>query len=421
MSARLKAALVAVVLWLPAAQRPDAVRYLNEPAFRRAALVASLTSAQNGYATLRLGHYATGTATDWDKRPEWNPAAEPVAPGDDAAHPLSPSAHPLQISAAALSGDAAALRALGEAAFFRYPTQLAPYLTSIVGAPAVIARYGLWTCAQQVGGLVRVGLVSGKTGLAMSCATCHARSEKGQLLIGAPNQYLELGALIHDTDDRLTPARREAAEAWGPGRVDVTTLTGGEPVRIPDLRSTRFLTHLQHTASVVQHDVVSLAIRLETLLITAHNGAVRPPRAVALGLAVYLDSLADSLPVRAPVTAQERRGAALFTEHCARCHAPPGYTGAPVSLDEVGTDPKLGRSLARGTGMYRVPSLRGLATRGPLLHDATLPDSAALLDPARLSPAYQTLHGAGPVPGHRFGLDLDRTARADLVAFLGTL
>ena len=59
MSARLKAALVAVVLWLPAAQRPDAVRYLNEPAFRRAALVASLTSAQNGYATLRLGHYAT--------------------------------------------------------------------------------------------------------------------------------------------------------------------------------------------------------------------------------------------------------------------------------------------------------------------------------------------------------------------------
>ena len=95
--------------------------------------------------------------------------------------------------------------------------QLAPYLTSIVGAPAVLARYGLWTCVQQVGGLVRVGLVSGKTGLAMSCATCHVRSEKGQLLIGAPNQYLELGALMHDTDDRLTPARREAAGGVGSG------------------------------------------------------------------------------------------------------------------------------------------------------------------------------------------------------------
>ena len=421
MSGWLKAALWAFTCWLPAATRPDGVRYLEEREFRRAALVASLTSSSNGYAALRLGHYATGTATDWDRRPEWNPRGEPIAPGDDAARPLGLSAEPLTISPAALSGDAEALRALGEAAFFRYPTQLVPYMASIVGAPAVSDRYGLWSTAQQVGGLVRVGLVSGKVGIALSCSTCHARSENGALLIGAANQHLDLGALMHDVDPHLTPARRATVDTWGSGRVDVTTLVGDEPVRIPDLRPTRYVTHLQHTAAVIHHDVISLAVRIETLLVTAHDGAVRPPRAVALGLAVYLYSLADALPRRAPATPQERRGAALFAQHCAHCHAPPGYTGAPVALPEIGTDAKLGQSLVRGTGMYRVPSLRGLATRGPLLHDGTLADATALLDPARLAPAYQTLHGTGPVPGHRFGLDLGITARADLVAFMGTL
>jgi hypothetical protein len=43
------------------------------------------------------------------------------------------------------------------------------------------------------------------------------------------------------------------------------------------------------------------------------------------------------------------------------------------------------------------------------LHDASVPDVAALLDPART------------VPGHRFGLDLSAAERDALVAFLSTL
>jgi hypothetical protein len=88
----------------------------------------------------------------------------------------------------------------------------------------------------------------------------------------------------------------------------------------------------------------------------------------------------------------------------------------------VGTDPTLGESLVRGTGNYRVPSLHGVGTRGPLLHDGTVPSLAAMFDPARVTAPYPSrLHGAGAIPGHPFGLSLDGDDRAALLAFLGEI
>jgi hypothetical protein len=55
-----------------------------------------------------------------------------------------------------------------------------------------------------------------------------------------------------------------------------------------------------------------------------------------------------------------------------------------------------------------VPSLRGLGSRTPLLHDASILTLGAFLDPAR----------AG---GHPFGLDLDDASRATLLTYLSTL
>jgi hypothetical protein len=168
--------------------------------------------------------------------------------------------------------------------------------------------------------------------------------------------------------------------------VDVSSDRGDEPANIPDLRPVRWLTHLQHAGAVRQQDLVSLAIRLETLLITSHGGAVRPPREVALGLAVYLSALADGLKQRSPRTSAEQRRAAVFSSHCQKCHVPPGYCGDPVALAQIGTDPALGQSRSRGTGAYRVPSLRGVSSRGALRHDGSLADLAALLEPGRLLP-----------------------------------
>src|SRR5262249_20674142 len=102
--------------------------------------------------------------------------------------------------------------------------------------------------------------------------------------------------------------------------------------------------------------------------------------------------------------------------------APPELTGPPVPLAVIGTDPTLGLSADRGTGSYRVPSLRGAATRGPLLHDGTIPSIAALLDPTRLSDGFtHRLHGAAPVPGHAFGLELDDADRRALIRYLSAL
>jgi hypothetical protein len=227
-----------------------------------------------------------------------------------------------------------------------------------------------------------------------------------------------MAAESHDPGDA---ARRERLLAWGPGRLDVSTSEGTEPIRISDLRPSKWLTHLQQTATIRQRSLTSLAIRIETLVIVSHNQVIRPPREIALGLAVYLWSFAPVRPV-APTTPEAKRGQALFEGNCRDCHDLEGYTGEPVAADIVGTDPGLALSKTRGTGKYRVPSLRGVSTRGPLLHDASLARLEDLFDPERTSPGYRGgRHGPGAVKGHAFGLDLTDHERRDLIAFLSML
>jgi cytochrome c5 len=262
-------------------------------------------------------------------------------------------------------------------------------------------------------------LRDGTTELAQTCATCHAGIRDGALVTGAPNERLDWGRLLVE-GGQVTGDYANTVSTWGSGRIDVTTIEGTEPCRIADLRPVKWLTHLHQDATVEQRSVVSLAIRIETLVITAHGQVLRPPREVSLGLALYVRTLAGTVSVPEPSSNRERRGAASFDRTCSGCHAGPGLTGPPVPIEVVGTDPALGRSSDRGTGMYRVPSLLGVASRGPLLHDGRVPDLDALLDPGRLEPGYGgALHGVGAIPGHEFGLALDDGARADLLAFLG--
>jgi hypothetical protein len=393
--------------------------YLNDAASRRRALVASLVNPANAYSTLRLRHYASGDADDWDLLPDWNPRAAPVAAAElDAPTPVGT----LPADAASLSLDEAAslspaaLHALGEAAFFRYPAQLAP-ATSLTLTRDGVSRYGLWIdAARGVGGLVRAEVASGGAMLALSCASCHADVVAGRLVAGVPSGRLDLGLVLVDASGA---APTSSLAAWGPGRVDVTTADGSVPERISDLRPLRWVSHLQYDATVRQTDLVALAIRIETLILTSHGQAVRPPRIVALALARYLWDLAETLPAPPPASSD---GARVFASRCAGCHAGVGLTGAPRALEEVGTDPTLGLSPDRGTGFYRVPSLRGVALRPTLLHDGTLADLDALLEPTRLSAGYVAgVRGAGPVGGHAFGLDLSAPERASLLGYLRAL
>jgi hypothetical protein len=210
--------------------------------------------------------------------------------------------------------------------------------------------------------------------------------------------------------------------AWGPGRLDVTTTAGTEPARIPDLRPVRWLTYLQQDATLQKNDLTSLAIRIETLVITSSGLVLRPPRVVALALAAYVSSLSAGLPDESAADAASPQGAEVFQANCAACHVPPALTGSPVSLDVVGTDPTLGLSSSRRTGFYRVPSLHGVGSRGPLLHDGTLPSVSAMFDPSRTTPSFTgRLHGTGAVQGHSFGLGLPPDDRAALIAYLQAL
>lgn len=386
----------------PRAPHDDARRYLVDAEFRRAELAASLVAPANGYSRARLERYAK-----WEQLPVWNPPVADLADRDDA--------RALEIDPRARAGDRDALLALGEAAFFRYPAQLIAGLQAD-DAASVADRYGLWRDGARVGGLVRVELLAGAKAVAYTCASCHAAARDGRIVVGLGNDAFDIGRLVADSAHLHDPVMT----AWGPGRADVSTLTAAEPVRFPDLRPTRYVSHLQVNATVAQRDLASLALRIETLLVTGHGEVVRPPREIALGLALYVWSLAPAGPARAAITPAEQRGRTLFDARCAGCHAPPTFTGPPVAIERIGVD-AVARSRERGTGAWRVPSLLGVRDRRALFHDGALATLAAVLDPRRLDAGYTGGRAPGAIAEHRFGLELPAAARADLLAFLDTL
>ena len=96
----------------------------------------------------------------------------------------------------------------------------------------------------------------------------------------------------------------------------------------------------------------------------------------------------------------------------------------PIS---VGTDPALTLRTRRGTGYYKVPSLKGLWYRGMFPHDGSCATLEDWFDPRRLRTDYVPTGFKGygvekrAVPGHEFGLHLNAVDKAALLAFLRTL
>jgi hypothetical protein len=140
------------------------------------------------------------------------------------------------------------------------------------------------------------------------------------------------------------------------------------------------------------------------------------------------------------------RGKEIFErEGCAACHTPPLYTNnklMPVDgfkvPDEhrekfdilnfsVGTDPRLTLKARRGTGYYKIPSLKGLWYRGPFEHNGSVATLEDWFDPQRVRDDYVPTGFRGyrvktrAVKGHPFGLELSIEDRKALIAFLKTL
>ena len=186
---------------------------------------------------------------------------------------------------------------------------------------------------------------------------------------------------------------------------------------------------------------------LEALIGTLPNPTTlsRYSDAQLYALARFIYSL-EPPPSPYPFDTLAREGRALFTrEGCERCHTPPLYTSNKLTpavgftvpaadrtmLDiiprSVGTDPGLTMMTRRGTGYYKVPSLKGVWYRGPFEHNGSVAALEDWFDPRRTSDDYVPTgwRGAGvttrAVKGHPFGLRLSAQERRALIAFLRTL
>ncbi len=369
--------------------------YLHEPAFRRRELEGSLVSSTNGYAQRRLAAY---TEERWGALPEWNPRTAPARFG--AAEPSRASLRALSLPRGAGSPSEAELLELGRAAFVAYPLQIATYLRPALARADASARYGLDERDGEVNGVVVAEAAGGALVLALTCATCHSTVEGARWVPGKTNARLRIDRLIADEGGG-------GPEPWGPGRVDVTSDGVENPTAITDLRPVRFQVNL-HKAATVRNGLVPLAIRIETLCITSLGESHRPPREVALGLALYVRSLGEEL---GPPEAAGR-GSEVFSRECGGCHAGEGLTGPAVPLGAVRGNAPILESPERTTGTARVPSLRGVSDRAPLLSAGEAPSLEALLAP--LTP------GAAP-RGHTFGQALSSDDRASLLAYLRAL
>jgi hypothetical protein len=171
----------------------------------------------------------------------------------------------------------------------------------------------------------------------------------------------------------------------------------------------------------------------------------RLPDEALYALALYIYSLKPH-PNPNPFNENAAAGQKIFArEGCPTCHTPPLYTNNKLTLAEgfsppadkpatldvlpisVHTDSGLALRTRKGTGYYKVPSLKGLWYRGHYLHDGSAGSLEEMFDPTRLEESHVPSGWLPPgtkaraIKGHEFGLELKPAERDQLIAFLRTL
>jgi hypothetical protein len=230
-----------------------------------------------------------------------------------------------------------------------------------------------------------------------------------------------------------------------PGVTTRVNLSLFVPAQIPSLIGVGDLRHLDHTGIVIQRSIADL-MRYIALV----QGANSFDRFGDFGLfaelpdPAHLDRYSDEqlyalsrflYSLKPPANPNKLDSTAtrgkqvFFREGCNVCHTPPlytsnkltpaaGFTPPPEHYQRYGilnrsveTDPELAMRTRKGTGYYKVPSLRGLWYRGPFQHGGAAKSLEEWFDPTRYT----------RIPGHPFGLRLDSRDRSALIRFLKTL
>jgi hypothetical protein len=233
------------------------------------------------------------------------------------------------------------------------------------------------------------------------------------------------------------------------------------PPRIPDLIGVKDRRYLD-ASGLVRHRTIADLMRYAALNQGADElclyGGFRPKGELPdpatesrysdeqlYALALYVYSLKPP-PNPNRFDARAARGKEVFErEGCAGCHTPPLYSNNKLTPADgfkipeghrqkfeilglsVGTDPDLTMKTRRGTGYYKVPSLKGVWYRGPFGHGGWVASLEDWFDARRLRDDYHptAFKGNGvktrAVKGHEFGLTLSDADRKSLIAFLKTL
>jgi hypothetical protein len=261
--------------------------------------------------------------------------------------------------------------------------------------------------------------------------------------------------LTNMPDDRIG----ELFDALPAGITDRTNGSPYYPTKVLDLIGIRDRRYIDHTATHKNRglgDIMRYAALVEysdAMEFGSHRMWAerqrsihfRWPDEVLYALAQYIYSLQppQNPNRRADLAAAGERVFARL--QCGMCHTPPLYTNNKVTLASgfkptekhplrpdimdisVKTDSNLALKTRKGTGLYKVPTLRGVWYRGLYGHDGSVTRLEEWFDPARLRDDYvpSGFKGAGvrarAVPGHEFGMKLSPDDKAALIAFLKTL
>ena len=267
---------------------------------------------------------------------------------------------------------------------------------------------------------------------------------------------------INERVKSLTEEEYLALSANAVGRGGAVVRWNGSlyhPAKVPDLIGVKDRKYIDHTATHLHRGIGDL-MRYAALVSFAEASdwgpyhmlspdtkrvQARLPDEALYALALYIYSLQ---PPRNPNPFDEkaRAGQDIFSRDvCTMCHTPPLYTSnkltlaqgftppkdVPSTLDilpiSVGTDPGLALGTRKGTGYYKVPSLKGVWYRGHYLHDGSVGSLEEMFDPDRLKDTHVPGGWSPPgtksraIKGHEFGLHLSVAERAELIAFLRTL
>jgi hypothetical protein len=268
----------------------------------------------------------------------------------------------------------------------------------------------------------------------------------------------------NDINERLKSATLEEYKALiGAGiRAGAVTRWNGSlyyPAKIPDLIGFKDRKYIDHTATHLHRGIGDLMryAALVSFAETADFGRYhvlakgtkktqsRLPDEALYALALYIYSIKPPTNPN-PFDQNARAGQKIFArEGCPLCHTPPLYTSNKITLARgfqppggtqaninllplsVGTDPGLALETRKGTGYYKVPSLKGLWYRGHYLHDGSAASLEEMFDPERLLNSHNPGGWLPPgmksraIIGHEFGLTLNANDRKYLIAFLRTL